>query len=165
MGIPLEGERPPARLPAPVAPLEGVDLGEVVRLEPFGRCPVCSQLVEERAVSCPGCQTDHHEECVQFNGACGVFGCGCGAPVDLNAVALLEDRGRSFVYSVPVRFFRSSPVSYVTLTVGSLLGMLLAVDPAAFLLSLGLPTSYFLLAGTMIAWICQLLLENIERSC
>lgn len=169
MGYPVEGKSTsvaPAGFLATAAPVEGVDLGPVLRLDSPGRCPVCSHRVEERAVSCPGCLTDHHEECVQFNGACGVFGCGCGAPADTAQALVLEPLGgRSLLYSAPMAVFRSSLLSYVTLTVGALLGTMLAIDPSVLVLGMGLPTSYFLLAGTTIAWICQILLENIERSC
>ncbi|MBI4862942.1 MAG: hypothetical protein HY815_22170 [Candidatus Riflebacteria bacterium] len=47
-----------------------------------GRCPVCREkLAETRQLRvCPRCQTPHHLECWEYNGACGVFGCAAARP-------------------------------------------------------------------------------------
>jgi len=40
-------------------------------------CPVCAtSLAKEETVACPRCETLHHKDCWEFNGACAVFGCG-----------------------------------------------------------------------------------------
>jgi hypothetical protein len=41
-------------------------------------CPFCrgAILTSERAWTCRGCATVHHEECARENGACTVMGCG-----------------------------------------------------------------------------------------
>ncbi len=41
------------------------------------RCPYCHDLLEEAApqITCPGCATSHHVECVRELGRCTVFGC------------------------------------------------------------------------------------------
>ncbi|MBI4860542.1 MAG: hypothetical protein HY815_09810 [Candidatus Riflebacteria bacterium] len=42
-----------------------------------GRCPVCGEAFAKTAQMrlCPRCQTPHHDECWQYIGDCGVFGC------------------------------------------------------------------------------------------
>ena len=45
-----------------------------------GHCPVCRELVRDRLEECARCHTQHHRECLEFNGRCGIFACEPGAP-------------------------------------------------------------------------------------
>ena len=42
------------------------------------RCNVCQQLIgrDEPATCCSECSAQHHEECWEYNGGCGSYGCG-----------------------------------------------------------------------------------------
>lgn len=40
-----------------------------------GMCPVCSTKVESPR-ACEECGTPHHAECWDYNGGCGMYGCG-----------------------------------------------------------------------------------------
>jgi hypothetical protein len=45
-----------------------------------GHCPVCREIVRDRVEECARCHTQHHRECLEFNGRCGIFACEPGAP-------------------------------------------------------------------------------------
>lgn len=54
------------------------------------RCPVCADgfTTSARLVACcPRCRTPHHEDCQQYLGGCGVFGCAPVSPDGLRAAA------------------------------------------------------------------------------
>ena len=42
------------------------------------RCSVCQQAIgsDESATSCTECGVEHHDECWEYNGGCGSYGCG-----------------------------------------------------------------------------------------
>jgi len=42
-----------------------------------GLCNVCRQaiLADEAVVRCPGCDTEHHQECWEYNDGCSTYGC------------------------------------------------------------------------------------------
>ena len=39
-------------------------------------CVICGTAIEEKAVSCNNCDTLHHADCWEYNGACATFACG-----------------------------------------------------------------------------------------
>lgn len=55
-------EAPPS---APKAPLDSR----------VGVCPVCRSEAEGAQVECPDCHARHHQECWEYNGGCGKYGC------------------------------------------------------------------------------------------
>lgn len=59
----------------------GLDTASIAAgaLQPTGAgfCPVChGRMTVPR--SCPSCATPHHVDCWQYNGGCGMYGCGGG---------------------------------------------------------------------------------------
>lgn len=65
-----------------LAAVAGLFLGPA-RRSPSARCPVCGQECTDPAPACDRCGTLHHLDCLQYNGSCGIFGCGgSGSPAD-----------------------------------------------------------------------------------
>ncbi len=55
--------------------------GEGITLLPseghaVGRCPVCAQSLAGELRRCTRCHTEHHEECWEYFGRCGIYACG-----------------------------------------------------------------------------------------
>jgi hypothetical protein len=40
-----------------------------------GNCPVCGDVIVDRKKKCSQCGTPHHEECLEYNGKCGMYAC------------------------------------------------------------------------------------------
>ena len=38
-------------------------------------CPHCHATVSGESVTCPECGTPHHQDCWEYYGGCGVYGC------------------------------------------------------------------------------------------
>ena len=50
------------------------DDGEMHKELPI--CVICGTAIEQKAVSCVNCDTVHHADCWEYNGACATFACG-----------------------------------------------------------------------------------------
>ena len=61
----------------PLVTAAELDIIAVASNEEHAHCPVCATaLASEAVVTCPKCQTKHHEDCWEFNGdSCAVYGC------------------------------------------------------------------------------------------
>lgn len=53
-------------------------------ISPETLCPVCQVIIRpgEAVGQCPECGTQHHQECWNENGGCGVYGCGQVPPTE-----------------------------------------------------------------------------------
>lgn len=79
--------RPTARVLPVVQAVQFLDAPLPVR--DGARCPVCSTALAGEALACASCDSVHHAECFNYNGCCGIYGCGskrvnravCGGPV------------------------------------------------------------------------------------
>lgn len=40
------------------------------------RCPICAQEAHGEVRGCPSCGVVLHRDCMQYNGGCGIYGCG-----------------------------------------------------------------------------------------
>lgn len=40
------------------------------------RCPICAQEARGEVRGCPSCGVVLHRDCMQYNGGCGIYGCG-----------------------------------------------------------------------------------------
>lgn len=40
-----------------------------------GRCPVCSEVVDDAGMHCDRCRTQHHEDCWNYFGGCAIYAC------------------------------------------------------------------------------------------
>jgi len=43
-------------------------------------CPICRTAVTSDVHVCPNCRAPHHQECWDYNGGCGAYGCTAGPP-------------------------------------------------------------------------------------
>lgn len=66
----------------------GAERPDLVRWE-RARCPVCASgfAGRVRVATCPRCRTPHHDDCLGWNGGCGVYACGPGAGPGVRAAA------------------------------------------------------------------------------
>jgi len=44
------------------------------------RCPVCSGTRMGAWMVCPDCETPHHQDCLEYNAGCAVYGCRAAPP-------------------------------------------------------------------------------------
>lgn len=69
------------RLPRPTARVRPVEqtvrfLDTPLPVRDGARCPVCSTALAGEALACASCDSVHHAECFNYNGCCGIYGCG-----------------------------------------------------------------------------------------
>src|SRR5215468_10247385 len=68
-------------------------------------CPYCRTEIEDSAVvTCEGCGTPHHAECLQENGGCTLFGCKFAPPDDPKVQVTTGEVSQAPAPLPPLRF-------------------------------------------------------------
>jgi hypothetical protein len=51
------------------------DVNPTAASPPSSVCVICQSALDDATVTCPACSAKYHQECWEYNGGCGVYGC------------------------------------------------------------------------------------------